>query len=221
MSAKISQWTWQESARDMRVALPMDRLLRSQWTSLYMAALGQSQQQNEVIQQTLEDDIRALDQANGQINETNGRSLALLESLTGEKLGDQPGPWQAWWAEQLGFSFSDTSSENKPSYTDTVEAPDIPVILPMVSYYKASCFAAGTLVQTVAGTRTIESLAIGDRVLSQDSASGALLIPARVEHDRARKAPEHTGSRSTARRLSPPASIGSGRPARDGRWHAT
>jgi hypothetical protein len=37
-----------------------------------------------------------------------------------------------------------------------------------------ACFAAGTLVQTFGGPRKIESIAVGDRVLSQDTQTGAL-----------------------------------------------
>ena len=79
-----------------------------------------------------------------------------------------------WWGEQLGLSYNNSSYQNKPLYTDTVEAPDVNVILPMVSFFKASCFAAGTLVHTSGGLKKIESLAIGDRVLSQDTTTGAL-----------------------------------------------
>jgi hypothetical protein len=174
MSAMFSQRMQAASNAQLRVAVPLDRLLRAQWASMIEEALDESQQRNENIQRTLEDNIRAVDDANAQINETNGRALALLESLTGEKLGDQPAAWQKWWAEQLGFSYTDPSLGSKPSYTDMIGGPDVLVILPMISYYKASCFAAGTLVQTIDGPKRIETLSIGDRVLSQHTSSGAL-----------------------------------------------
>ncbi len=157
-----------------RAAVLADRMLREQWPGLIANAIVQSQAQNDTIRQTLEGDIRTIDDANAQINETNGRAFALLESLTGEKLGEQPGAWREWWGEQLGLSYSDTSSQSKPLYTDTVEAPDVSVILPRVSFFKASCFAAGTLVHTIDGLKKVESLSIGDRVLSQDTTTGAL-----------------------------------------------
>jgi hypothetical protein len=134
MSAMISQRCWQAAAQQQRVAIPMDRLLRSQWSNLIADAMMQSQVQNNAIRQSLEADARTLDDANAQINETNGRSFALLESLTGEKLGELPGAWRQWWGEQLGLSYNDSSYQNKPQYTDTVEAPDVSVVLPMVSY---------------------------------------------------------------------------------------
>ncbi len=52
-------------------------------------------------------------------------------------------------------------SENKPVVTQVI-APH------------TACFAAGTLVQTVAGPRKIESVALGDRVLSQQTSTGGL-----------------------------------------------
>ena len=79
----------------MRVAIPMDRLLRSQWPNLIADAIVQSQVRNDTIRQTLEADIQTIDDANAQINQTNGRAFALLESLTGEKLGELPGAWRA------------------------------------------------------------------------------------------------------------------------------
>ncbi len=174
MSAMISHNMAAESARQMRAAIPMDRMLRALWPNLIADAIAQSQARNDTIRQSLEEDVRTIDDANAQINETNGRAFALLESLTGEKLGELPGAWRQWWGEQLGLSYNDPSDQNKPLYTDTVEAPDVSVILPMVSYYKMSCFAAGTLVHTSGGLKKIESLSIGDRVLSQDTSTGAL-----------------------------------------------
>ena len=40
--------------------------------------------------------------------------------------------------------------------------------------YIRTCFAAGTPVHTLSGARPIEAIQVGDRVLSQDAASGAL-----------------------------------------------
>jgi Pretoxin HINT domain len=151
----------------------INRLLQAQWSSLIGNAIEESSLVNENIQRTLENDVRSVDEANAHINETNGRSLALLEALTGEKLGDNLVAWKEWWSDQLGYSYNDSTSQSKPLYSDTVEQPDVAVMLPTVAF-APSCFAAGTLVQTIDGTKRIESLAIGDRVLSQNTSTGAL-----------------------------------------------
>jgi hypothetical protein len=109
----------------------------------------------------IEDDVRLLEQTNAQIDQTNGRALPILESLTNQNFGVDPDQWKNWWADQLGFVVESRYSENKPTVTQ--------VLIP-----HSACFAAGTLVQTVAGPRKIEAIAVGDRVLSQQTSTGGL-----------------------------------------------
>jgi hypothetical protein len=45
---------------------------------------------------------------------------------------------------------------------------------PLGYYQHISCFGAGTLVRTLAGNRPIETLQVGDQVLSQDAKTGTL-----------------------------------------------
>ena len=120
-----------------------------------------SQQVAELTQRRIEDDVRDLEQRNAQINQTNERALPLLQSLTNQNFGVDPEQWKKWWTEQLGYVYESRYSEDKPLFTE--------VIVP-----HTACFAAGTLVQTVTGPRKIESIAVGDRVLSQQPSTGAL-----------------------------------------------
>jgi tetratricopeptide (TPR) repeat protein len=154
----------------------MSQALAVYSSQLLTNAMWQRQQQHEEMQQTIQNDIRAFDEANTRIGELNDRSLPLLESLTGQKLGTEPVEWRKWWTEELGFSFDDQSSQSKSTITQTVEQPDIPVFMPIVTInvITVSCFAAGTPVQTSSGLRKIETLAVGDRVLSQHASSGEL-----------------------------------------------
>jgi hypothetical protein len=55
--------------------------------------------------------------------------------------------------------------------TDFVGLPD--VVRP-----HHACFRAGTLVQTMSGPRKIESIAVGDRVVAQNTETGALSLRA-------------------------------------------
>jgi hypothetical protein len=66
-----------------------------------------------------------------------------------------------------GLVVDDRYAETKPTLSEFVSLPDVG---PM----HHSCFAAGTLVQTLGGLRNIESIVPGDRVLAQDTSSGAL-----------------------------------------------
>ena len=120
-----------------------------------------SQQVAEFTQRRIEDDVRDLEQRNDEINQTNERALPLLESLTSQNFGLDSEQWKKWWTEQLGYVYDSRYSEAKSTFTEVI-APH------------TACFAAGTLVQTVTGPRKIESIAVGDRVLSQQSSTGAL-----------------------------------------------
>ena len=121
---------------------------------------------DQIVQQKFESDVETIEQVNAQIKQTDDRVLPLLQSLTGQSFGADPQAWQTWWADQLGVVLDDRYAENKPTLTDFVGLPNL------VSHN--ACFAAGTLVQTFAGPRKIEAIAVGDRVLSQDTGTGAL-----------------------------------------------
>jgi hypothetical protein len=54
----------------------------------------------------------------------------------------------------------------KPTLTEFISVPP--------PSFHSSCFAAGTLVQTLEGPRAIDSIRVGDRVLSQNTSTGAL-----------------------------------------------
>jgi hypothetical protein len=60
----------------------------------------------------------------------------------------------------------DRYAENKPTFTGFVSLPDV------IPHH--ACFAAGTMVHTSSGPREIESISLGDRVLSQQTSTGAL-----------------------------------------------
>src|SRR5262249_23425733 len=70
----------------------------------------------------------------------------------------------------------------KPTYTANVAMPDVSIAAPGPPVFTnppiplphSACFAAGTLVHTLDGPRPIESIQVGDRVLSQDPSAGVL-----------------------------------------------
>jgi hypothetical protein len=159
-----------------------NKLLASQWGLMVGEGLAATEQAGRLVASTIEDDIRSIEQANAQINETNDRLLALLETLTDQKMPADPQPWQKWWTDQLGYVLGDRYADTKPVYSSDVEVPDLTVNLPVLRLV-SSCFAAGTLVQTASGPRKIESIAVGDRVLSQQTTTGALSFqPVLITH---------------------------------------
>ena len=148
------------------------------------AAMRETLERNRTVQQSLQEDIRSVEAANAQINQVDDRVLPILKALTGHDLGTDPDSWRKWWTDQLGYVYQSSQPSTKPTYTDTVAMPDVSIAapgprlldpsLPPVFTTHSACFAAGTLVHTLDGPRPIESIQVGDRVLSQDPSAGVL-----------------------------------------------
>ena len=173
-------------------------------------AMEATQTRIAALERGIVDDVQRIEETNAQINETNGRVLPILESLTGQKIGVDQVAWQKWWSGQLGYVYNDRYTDNKASLSEIVDVPEIELPLPIVNVnatVRHSCFAAGTLVTTLSGPRKIESIAVGDRVLSQHTTLGRAFIPARSGDtpDRScRNVPDLTRRRNDRRHRHPP-----------------
>jgi hypothetical protein len=106
--------------------------------------------------------VRQVDQANAHVMQT-------LSATTGQDLGKDRDAWRRWWSEERGYVYEPrpdqrrhdlTFDDSKPTYYSNINA--------------TSCFAAGSAVRTLDGSRPIESIAVGDQVLTQDLRTGAL-----------------------------------------------
>jgi Pretoxin HINT domain len=128
----------------------------------------------------LEEDVRALEAINGEIYRINAPLVGYLETISGRSLGSRPEAWRAWWIDSLGYDYHRVGDVNKPTLMQTVcptYQPEVPQGFSYSSssgYMPMSCFAGGTPIQTITGTRAIETIQVGDRVLSQDVTTGAL-----------------------------------------------
>ena len=166
---------------------------------------------NATVQQSLAQDVQAIEAINEQITQLNSRVLPIVESASGQKLGAEPEKWKGWWTDQLGYAFQASQPATKPTFTDIVDA----------SSWSASleCFGQGTLVHAAGGpgrsrrSRSVTgcSVRIPPRAFSATNRSWPSIAP------RPRRP---SGSPSTARRSSRRESIASGKPARGGRWPA-
>ncbi len=148
--------------------LVYDTLAAAAYRDMQIASKYQEiAQESRNLQQKVAQDVQTVETINTQIGELNGRVLPVLKLLTGQDLGAEPEKWKAWWTDQLGYVYQSNIPETKPTLTDIV-APFT------IGTSHTACFAAGTLVSTLDGPRAIESIQVGDRVLSQDPTSGSL-----------------------------------------------
>jgi Pretoxin HINT domain len=128
--------------------------------------LAAIRQDVQALRQRLAEDIQAVETLNARINQVNGRVLPIVTAMTGKDFGAEPQQWKAWWTDQQGYQFQMASTTNKPVFTEMVDSPSWSASL--------ECFGAGTLVHTIDGPRAIESIQVGDRLLAQDTSTGAL-----------------------------------------------
>jgi hypothetical protein len=94
----------------------------------------------------------------------NESARDILIAVTGQDRGPDPDSWRSWLADQRGFAYrSPTPTEKRQ--------------IKQVGYYAGyhhNCFAKGTPVRTLQGLKPIETLKVGDQVLSENTTSGAL-----------------------------------------------
>jgi hypothetical protein len=127
--------------------------------------LAQANLNAAVTQQRLVADICDIEQANAQTQARNERAITALKNTLGAPdFKDDEDKWQTWWYEQLGYRYE------APPQVEVVQRAVPPSAVP----YVTSCFIAGTPVHTLDGPRPIESVLVGDQVLSQDTTTGAL-----------------------------------------------
>lgn len=132
-------------------------------------------------QNQLQADVAALDRENSVVSEANEQITSILSSVSGQNLKADRQTWQAWYVDQLGYSYHPTPEPPRPMINQVVPFAAQPVPINVVvtpplftSFVRMSCFGAGTLVQTRMGAEPIETLKVGDEVLTQDAESGAL-----------------------------------------------
>jgi hypothetical protein len=125
------------------------------------------EQATEGANRRLADDVLALETTNVSIKVKSAHALDLLRGVSGKDFGTDQTAWAAWWTDRQGYAVKALPGRTgqKPTFTQVVDPYPSPA---------HSCFAAGTPVQTLNGPRPIEDLKIGDRILTQDTTTGAL-----------------------------------------------
>jgi hypothetical protein len=115
---------------------------------------------NEAV--AVEADVAAANRATAASNE---RILSVLASVSGQNFGPEPRQWWDWWSdynEYERYEQRPVYESNQASY-ETIPPPR-----------QCECFVRGTPVWTKTGERPIETLELGDLVLSQNVDTGQL-----------------------------------------------
>ncbi|WP_435020613.1 polymorphic toxin-type HINT domain-containing protein [Tundrisphaera sp. TA3] len=137
----------------------------------------------EVAQRQLAEDVAMIDRTNEETRRANDPVLLAMRSVTGQDFGENQAAWSAWWTDQEGYAVLASATQSPSTFTEDVPLGYVPQVAPTtivdgpvvsVQRLRHSCFGAGTMVRTDAGSRAIETLNAGDRVLVQDAATGAL-----------------------------------------------
>jgi hypothetical protein len=114
-------------------------------------------------------DLALVGERDRHVDRVNDRIIETLSQATNLELGKDPEAWRKWWIEEQGYAYVSPTPKPTVDLTIVVDTPTI-----NLGDFHYSCFAAGTPVHTMTGQRPIETIAIGDRVLTQNPRSGAL-----------------------------------------------
>jgi hypothetical protein len=138
---------------------------RSSSRAVSSAGAGRSARTYE---QEIVDAERQIAQSNQRTAALNERIVAVLTGVTDESFGNEPRRWWDWWQDYTDYYRDD----ERPVYGMVDSSSDY--IVPPADSIGCECFAAGTPVWTKTGQRPIESLQIGDFVLSQNVNTGEI-----------------------------------------------
>ncbi len=162
---------------DFQIALQI-QAARVIWTNQQMAAIQQS---TVMARQQMLGDVAAVERTNKVIGEDNDRVVAVLNAVIGQEppkgLGKAREAWKAWWLDQQGYVPSPKRKKKKPTITEPIGLDEVVTYsdtVPAGLLPRHSCFGAGTTVRTLDGPRPVEAIRVGDRLLTQDTTTGAL-----------------------------------------------
>jgi RNA polymerase sigma factor (sigma-70 family) len=128
----------------------------------------QAQQLEATIGEFIAQAIREVGPVRAAALQFNARVIQTLRNITGRDQGGDWEVWKRWWVESQGYAYDPEQFHNPPDLSVFDPKPTF------VASFHLSCFGAGTPVQTLTGARPIESIQIGDRVLTRDVHGGGL-----------------------------------------------
>jgi Pretoxin HINT domain len=146
-----------------------------------------------VAQQQLQGDIAAVDRYNIDVKNSNDRVTQVLRAISGKDYKVDRERWKAWYIDLKGYAYTPAPEQPRPTIVQNVPLAYQPQMVPILQFNETagptdtsitdstnimtripSCFGAGTMIRTFTGPQAIETLRVGDRVLTQSTSTGAL-----------------------------------------------
>lgn len=118
--------------------------------------------------------------ANESVRMLQSNIATVLRGTTGAKLDDSPKAWWDWWDRYeesyiAGEKYVESSySEDRSSLVYDTRRAEATSYSPPVVPRRHECLVFGTLIQTEGGLKPIESIRVGDMVVTQNIQSGEL-----------------------------------------------
>ena len=141
----------------------------------------EAQKSAYVAGRQLDSDVAAIAEYNQGLAQVNDRVLPVLRDISGLDLGPKPLEWRKWYVDLVGYRLNLAQTYENPTVVEQVplayQPRPVPIgqlFSPAIGVRVMSCFGAGTLVRTLTGLEPIETLRVGDSVLTQSTKTGAL-----------------------------------------------
>src|SRR5262249_53758935 len=137
-----------------------------------------------VAQGQLASDVAEVESYNNAVRVTNGLIAQALKDILGEDRGETREGWDEWWTNIEGYAYNPSPEPPVPTIVQSVPLAYQPQPVPVSTQTRSSvigsvaqvspassvmsCFGAGTAVRTLRGSAPIETLRVGDQVLTQE-----------------------------------------------------
>ncbi|WP_205855076.1 polymorphic toxin-type HINT domain-containing protein [Pirellula sp. SH-Sr6A] len=130
--------------------------------------------------------------SNAELREKQSKIAVVLRATSGQKLDDSAQTWWNWWQKQQEIEVlgpKEINYQYGQDYSSPVYTPRPVQVSFTLPENTCECLVAGTTVQTETGLASIESIRIGDQVVSQNILTGELCLKPVIRTTRREPAP--------------------------------
>jgi hypothetical protein len=130
--------------------------------------------------------------SNTELRDKQSKIAVVLRATSGQKLDDTAQTWWNWWQKQQEIEVlgpKEINYQYGQDYSSPVYTPRPVQVSFTLPENTCECLVAGTAVQTETGLASIESIRIGDQVVSQNILTGELSLKPVIRTTRRAPAP--------------------------------